>query len=324
MKTTLKLFVISLAVACGLLCAPQGKADFPKLTGPYLGQKPPGDTAELFGPGIVSGGDFEHSSPVFTPDLKEIYWSTIIDRNRETVARPIFYMKMVDGVWTKPEIPTFARQFVCTESPFITSGGKRLYFHASDSLRPEKAAIYYVERVGDGWSAPVNLGEPINGKGFSGEPTLSKNGTIYFVASVGEDGGLYYSRPADGGYQKPVYMEEKINNREADWTPYIAPDESYFIFCSFRKGGFGSGDLYITFKQKDGSWGRIINMGERINGPLNERFPNVTPDGKYLFFNSTRKIPGADPNGPGNGQGDMYWIDAKIIDELRQADSKLP
>jgi hypothetical protein len=43
----------------------------------------------------------------------------------------------------------------------------------------------------------------------------------------------------------------------------------------------------------------------------------VTPDGKYFFSNNTRKIPGAAANAPGNGEGDVYWIDARIIEELR-------
>jgi len=30
------------------------QADFPKLTGPYLGQKPPGDQPEIFVPGLIS------------------------------------------------------------------------------------------------------------------------------------------------------------------------------------------------------------------------------------------------------------------------------
>jgi hypothetical protein len=67
--------------------------------------------------------------------------------------------------------------------------------------------------------------------------------------------------------QKRVPMEEMFNSLQTDWAPYIAPDESYFIFCSFRAGGFGSGDLYISFKQKDGSWGKVINMGDKINTP---------------------------------------------------------
>ena len=33
-----------------------------------------------------------------------------------------------------------------------------------------------------------------------------------------------------------------------------------------------------------------------------------TPDGKYLFFSSKRK-----------GEGDIYWVDARVIDTLRDS-----
>lgn len=42
-------------------------ANFPKLTGPYLGQKPPGNTPELLAPGIVSTEKNEHMTPAFSP-----------------------------------------------------------------------------------------------------------------------------------------------------------------------------------------------------------------------------------------------------------------
>jgi hypothetical protein len=126
-----------------------------------------------------------------------------------------------------------------------------------------------------------------------------------------------FPKLVNGIYQKPVLMEENFNSCQYDRTPYIATDESYLIFSFFRVGGFSSGDLYVSLKEKDGSWGNVINMGDKINTYANERFPNVTPDGKYLFFNSTKEIQGADPNSPGNGKGDVYWIDAKIIEELR-------
>jgi hypothetical protein len=317
MRVAIKLLILSLAL-CALSFSQQSQTASPRLTGPYLGQKLPGETAEIFAPGIVSTRYFEHSSPVFTPDLKGIYWSTqIYDENGTDTARPILFMKEINGVWSKPEVPPFAKPFACSENPFITPDGKRLFFHASHTLRPEKSDIYYVDRVGGGWSEPVNLGEPVNVPGINGQPTVSNNGTLYFIADYRQDIGLYYSKLADGQYQKRVPMEEKFNSLQTDWTPYIAPDESYFIFCSFRAGGFGSGDLYISFKQKDGSWGKVINMGDKINTPANERFPNVTPDGKYLFFNSTKKIPGAAANAPGNGDGDVYWVGAKIIEELK-------
>jgi len=320
MRKLIHLFVLILLMSVFSI-AQQTSSDFPKLTGPYLGQKPPGMTAELFAPGIVSLGDFEHSSPVFSPDLTEIYWSTIIEENGKVVLRPTYFMKMVNGIWTKPQIPYFGKKFLCCENPFISPDGERLFFAADNTIPIGNFNLYFVNRVGNGWSEPVKMNKSINRPNYHAcLPTVSKKGTLYFYSyhEQAETGfGLYYSELVNSEYQKPVFMEKKFNSLQVDWTPYIAPDESYLIFCSFRDGGFGSGDLYICFKERDGSWGKIINMGDKINTDLNERFPNVTPDGKYLFFNSTRKIQGADPNGPGNGNGDIYWIDAKIIEELR-------
>ena len=291
------------------------EAGFTKLTGPYLGQTPPGMTARLFAPGMISGGNFEHSTPVFTPDLTEVYWSTIIEENGRDKERPILCMKLINGYWTVPEVPKFARKFGCSESPCLTMDGHRLYFHASPTLRPETADMYYAEREGSSWSDPVKVGPTVNKWSWNGGPSVSSNGTLYFVSSNDREMSLFSAKPSGGGFaeREPLVF---FNGYQAAFSPFISPDESYFIFCSFKAGGYGSGDLYISFRQKDGSWGEPRNMGDKINSQANERFPNVSPDGKYLFFNSTRKIPGADANSAGNGQGDVYWIDARIIGEL--------
>ncbi len=319
MKTLLKSFVLLLLVM-NTSDAQLKTAEFPKLTSPYLGQKPPGMTPELFAPGIVSTGNHEHSSPVFTHDLKEMYWSTIIEENGKTVLRPTYYMKMVDGVWSKPEIPSFGKNFLCCEVPFITPDGKRLFFAASYTLPPSNFDLYYVDRVGDGWSAPIKMNEAINTTNNEYSPSVSENGTLYFTGfneKAKYKMGLFFSKLKNGEYEKPVLMEEKFNTLQIDWIPYIAPDESYIIFSSSREE-YGNGDIYICFREKNGSWGNVINMGDKINTKAQERFPNVSPDHKYLLFNTDIKIQGADPKSAGNGNGDIYWVDAKVIEELRK------
>jgi hypothetical protein len=75
-------------------------------------------------------------------------------------------------------------------------------------------------------------------------------------------------------------------------------------------------DLYISFRYNDGSWTTPKNMGRKINSDAKEGYPYVTVDGKYLFFYSTRVSALNErriPDGPGN----VYWIDAKMIQELK-------
>ena len=92
----------------------------------------------------------------------------------------------------------------------------------------------------------------------------------------------------------------------------------------------GQGDLYVSFKGEDNGWLEPIHMGDEINSPFHEAAPFVSPDGKYLFFCSFRPNPPSNAkrrltyrevkellDGPGNGRGDIYWVSAKVIEELR-------
>ena len=79
-----------------------------------------------------------------------------------------------------------------------------------------------------------------------------------------------------------------------------------------REGGFGDSDLYISFRQKDDSWGPAINMGDKVNSDKWDAYASVTPDGKYILFN--RLIDGSNDD---KMDVDIYWVDAKIIETLR-------
>ena len=294
---------------------------------PYLGQKPPGLTPELFAPGIVSTGYHEHSSPVFTPDLQEVYWSTVIKENGKTVSRPTLFMKREKGGWTQPNIPDFAKGLMTCENPFISHDGRQIFFAVGNSLVPDRFVQYYAERVGEGWSQPIKMSEPINTERSNVcEATVARDKTLFYVEYLPEAQikfELKYSEWINDAYSKPRLMGGDINSGRINWTPYMAPDQAYFIFSSSREGEFGNGDLYICFRKVDGMWGKAINMGPSINTQEQERFPNVSPDGKYLFFNRSQKIPGAGPDDPGNGNGDVYWVSTSIIEDLRKEDLKI-
>jgi Tol biopolymer transport system component len=121
-----------------------------------------------------------------------------------------------------------------------------------------------------------------------------------------------------------------INSEFNDWCPYIDPDEEYLIFSSNRPGGYGRLDLWVSFRQPDETWGEPLNLGPEINSDDNERFPHMSPDGKYLFFVSKKtpfeeltrepvKIKDLNEMSRSitNGLSNIYWVDAGIIEELR-------
>lgn len=141
--------------------------------------------------------------------------------------------------------------------------------------------------------------------------TASNAGT-YVFDDYKSGGVIRVSRVVDGKRQAPELMGAEINVGEWTAHPFIAPDESYLIWDSEREGGFGASDLYISFRQTDGSWGPAINMGPEVNSEKSDFYASVTPDGKYILFDRTMD------GEAGNRNVDIYWVDAGIIERLKR------
>lgn len=280
----------------------------------YLGQTPPGNTPEVFGPGIISTENHAHSSPAFAPDGKEIYWSVF--GNEMGGKQTFLFTRYEAGRWTKPEPASFSGKY-SDGGPCFTRDGKRLYFYSERPL-PEEAGVlkddlWYVERVADGWSEPKNVSISYLSaqEKWIYSPTVADNGNVY-VTGKSPAGYAFYVLTSDHGrLSAPVLLPVEINSDydTFNWTPFIAPDESYLLFSSKREDSHGFNDLYISFRQKDGRWSRPLNLGEKVNNGAQVRFPSVSRDGRFLFF--TRKNP---PNRDG-----VFWVDAKSIPALNPA-----
>jgi len=180
------------------------------------------------------------------------------------------------------------------EEPTISPDGQTMYL-----------ANKYMERTSTGWSVLKSIGALFEDVSIM-RLSVSTKGTYYFDEGTSVVGAIRYSRLIDGKHEEPKVLGEKVNTGKWIAHPFVAPDESYLIWDADRESGYGDNDLYISFKQKDGSWGDGINMGDKINTKSQENGGFVTPDGKYFFFN--RHL---------NSGGGMYWVDAKIIETLR-------
>jgi len=315
---------LKLALMCGLMAfhvsavaqsaTSEHEPDYPILTGPYFGQEPPGDTPELFAPGLISTCR-EHSAAMFTPDGNELWFGRMFPAE-------ICYAKIVNGRWTQPQTAPFSGSYIDLY-PVLSPHGSKLYFTSDrpvDSAGPRlsrgEVDLWVAERMDGRWSEPRHLGETINIGRRTSCGSIAANGNLYFTTSPVADRSaeMYRSVFVGGVYSEPESLTE-LNSPQPDHCPFVAPDESYLIFSSFR-GGFGRSDLFISFRTSDGSWTEPTNMGARINSPQKDEYPFVTPDGRYLFFNSNRPSALNEttiPEGPGN----IYWVDAGIITELR-------
>lgn len=262
----------------------------------YFGQTPPGLTPKLFAPDILSpDGLFEGG--VFSPDMNAFYFSR---KNGKYKKRTFFVIHYENNRWGN-EIETDNKW------PLFSLDGKIMY-----------NGKLYRERTIVGWSEPKSLGKSLKDQAHG--LSVSANGTLYFPFFKKEDNGhgnLGYSRKINGEYEKPIKLSTEINSGDYIAHPYVAPDESYLMWDVERDDNQGSHqpDLYISFKEVGGAWGPAINMGKKINTPIYEQSPYVTPDGKYLFFKRGKWVNEAD--GTRRWVGKSYWVDAQVIETLR-------
>lgn len=281
----------------------------------YCNQVYPGDSAVIFAPGIITTNEYEHSSPAFSPDGSVVLW-TVVD---EAYKGSMMEMSYNNGKWSAPYSPSFADASADDYYPSFSPDGKKLYFSSRRKVPDGYPAttdirIWEVERQGNNWGKPVPFDTTVS-TGAEYAHSISSNGTVYFSRPVkgSKNFDIRKANKVDGKYMVPEFLPSNINSTEYEDGPYIAPDESFLIFEAPRPEGFGSStDLYISFKPKHDTWSEPINMGLKINTAAAERFARLSPDGKFLFFGSAR-------NQSANNRGfDIFWIDAKIIDELRQ------
>ncbi|WP_428740321.1 hypothetical protein [Tenacibaculum sp.] len=291
MKVT-KLLILTCGISVNVVFAQkntENTTSFPYLEKPYLGQIPPSLIPEPFASGIVTTDGWEVSG-VFTPDLKEFYF---IREGEEGVEQEFVVVQCENNQWKDSVISSRIG------IPYISPDGKTMHLGKRYKQRTENGK----------WSEVKNLEYP-----FKDLPimrlTSSAKGTYFFDEFKSDfTGDIRYSRLVDGKYEEPKLLNSKINSGKS-FHPFIAPDESYLIFDGKREGGYGDSDIYISFKQQDGSWGEPVNMGDKINTSSWEAVAYVTPDGKYLFFNRNM--------GSKNYENvDIFWVSAQIIEKLR-------
>jgi ankyrin repeat protein len=280
--------------------ADESAVEFPELTGAYLGQRLPGDTPEMFALDIVSSNQFEHGGVSFTPDGREAFWtqSRMLADSGYTTGF-VMTSRIENGRWIAPELAPFSLIGQSDDIPFVAPDGRRLLYLS----RRGPNGMWYVERESDGWSEPQYVDGGPNEQspywGFS----VAANGTIYF----GSNGDVWTSEYADGQYLSPTKLDF-ISTPYAESQPLVAPDESFLIYGTNRYPDSLGGDGFrVCFRDDSGGWTSpvmLICNGEVLSG----RCPTLSPDGKYLFYNTQT-----------TGVTDIYWVKADFIESLRPA-----
>jgi hypothetical protein len=263
-----------------------------QLSGPYLGQEPPGMEPEIFAPDFISSPDFIEFSGSFSPDGNEYYYY----RFSPTSEAKLLFSKVINGKWSDPEQLAVTAEYVAFQ-PYVTLDNQRLYFawgYPVSAGQPQ-FPIFFVDRTENGWSEPKYAGQ---GMFLSS----SQDGQLYTtdMSSRSVDGMTYLAKitVTDG-----VFTDYERLPIETSWGnpahPCIAPDGSYILF------DVGSGNhLFVSFKKTNGAWGEPIDLTNH-GFDLMAGGAYISPDGEYLFFSLNK---------------DIWWVDIKFIENLRPSE----
>lgn len=253
-------------------------------------QTPNQAQVQEFAPGIVSTG--RGFTVTFAPDGKEVYFTSAAPTTSSgsRTFLHIYRSHFNAGHWQPAEAVAFSSDHWSDLDPFVTIDGKRMFFvstRPAPGKDPSKRDmdIWFSVKSGDTWGEPHYVAE-VNSTAKEGSPSLDRHNNLYFFSDRNRhpnQNSIYVSRWRDGHFAAPEKLPPPINSTASDTSPWIAPNGRTLLYYSDRPGGAGKADLYDSFLEH-GKWSQPVNLGSTVNSSDSDYNPEVSRDGRTLFF----------------------------------------
>lgn len=177
--------------------------------------------------------------------------------------------------------------------------------------------IYFSRRTKTGWTAPRNIGEPVNTASWESQPCLSADGqTLYFVSGRGGGKGGHdiwkakiESFKSDGMpvFGKVENLGPNVNSPKDEASPFIHADNKTLYFSSDGWEGLGGMDIFVSRREnEDAEWGTPVNMGYPINSKDDEDGLILNAEGTLGYFAKKDEMP------TGNLKQVLYCFDIPV------------
>ena len=190
-------------------------------------------------------GEYSDSDPCFSPDGTKLYFASRrpVEGTTAKADNDLWVVEKTGNGWSVPKhldapINTNSQE----TSPSVTKDGT-LYFSSNRPGGKGAADIYRAKFTGGSFSAPENVGDPINTPGPEVQVFVTPEDDLLILAALGRQDGqggvdLYLSRRVDGAWSKPVNLGNKINSRGTDSAPRVSADHKTFYWTSTRGYGY--------------------------------------------------------------------------------------
>lgn len=181
---------------------------------------------------------------------------------------------------------------------FVCRGGHNSNIGASSG---DDQDAWYAEKTGEEtWSRIKNMGRPVNdGKQNAIASVSADNNTVLINYDGRSDPGLMISHRTTTGWAAPQRVNIKNfynHNKDAEFT--LAPSGKVMVYSVERDDTYGEKDLYVSFRNSNGSWTAPKNLGATVNSFSTDFGPYLAADNVTLYFGSMGH--------PGYGSSDIF------------------
>ena len=200
----------------------------------------------------------------------------------------------------------------------LSYDGQRLLIYKQEDGNTD---VYESKLNGKYWGkANRKLGEKLKGGNTEKDETFASfdppDVKVYYITNGGYSGNkdIYFSGVMNR--KRNIWGQGQsagvVNTKFEEGSVYIHPDGRTMYFSSKGHESLGGYDIFVSFVDDLGHWGKPINLGYPINTPYDDLFYSATASGKYAYIASNRA--------GGKGGLDIYKVTYWGADKLMTLD----
>ena len=198
-------------------------------------------------------------------------------------------------------------------NPMIAPDGKTLYFarisHPNNTHGDKGSQdIWYSEldAASGKWGPARRMGFPLNKDEYNCAYSITPDGNTMLIKGQYINGnyetrGFSFSKKTAGGWSPPnkIDIPNYVGMSKGQFDcGFLSADGKVLLMAFSEKKNSKEDDIYVSFRQKDGSWSKPMDIGPDVNTNFTETTPFLAPDGATLYFSSNRE--------GGLGSNDIY------------------
>lgn len=168
----------------------------------------------------------------------------------------------------------------------VVDSGRLMYVYAGYKNNGD---IMISEYKKGRWGKPGKFKPDINSRSRETSISVTANGNEIFFTSdrkkgIGKRDIYSIKRIRKNKWTKPYNPGEPVNSAANEESVHVSDMGDTIWFSSDRKGGMGGYDVYMSVKDKAGTWSEPLNMGMPVNSPSNDMFFRPSPVNKGEYW----------------------------------------